>query len=377
MSGSNRVLLERDRIDALDAWRAISIISVMAFHYLVCFAPPLFDTATYGDIYGFRRSYPFQLEFGKFGVLVFFVISGMVITMTLLRSRDALDFAFKRFSRLYPAYLACMTFTFVFVAFFGLQGWRVSLLDYVGNLTMLAYRMRMKMVDPAYWSLAIEIEFYFYIALAWLALKRSFWIGVIILGLIGIPASIFNEKAADAIFLAQYMPFFLGGMAAWFALRENRMREASWLALAAIIIYAFRWKSITLLNNPSLFAAIGLFLCCALLIASVAFNVSHPILAYIGRRSYSLYLIHQNVGLSIIHQLTSRTHELIAIAAACAASFALAEVSYRLMEQRCGNFLRTHWKKLRPRLTALTFRITESLRELIARQFRRVTKSPR
>ncbi|MGO9672561.1 MAG: acyltransferase family protein [Methylocella sp.] len=339
-------MIETRRIDAIDAWRAIAILSVMAFHYLVRFAPPM----SVEDIYGFRHSYPLQLEFGRFGVQVFFIISGMVITMTMLRSRDTLDFAFKRFSRLYPAYLVCMTFTFLFVTFFGPISFRVSPLDYIANLTMLAHRFGANPVDGAYWSLAIEIEFYFYIALAWLALKQSFWIGAIALGLIGIPASIISPKVADAIVLAQFMPFFLAGMAAWFALREKRMSEARWLTLAAIVTYVAHWKSFTLLDRASLFAAIALFLTCALAIATIAFNISHPILAYIGRRSYSLYLIHQCVGVSIIQHLTPWTHELIAIGVACAVSFGLAEASYRVAEQRFGNFLRACLERAAPRI---------------------------
>ena len=45
----------------------------------------------------------FGISMGKFGVLVFFIISGYLITMSWEKKKDAIDFILARFLRIYPA----------------------------------------------------------------------------------------------------------------------------------------------------------------------------------------------------------------------------------------------------------------------------------
>src|SRR3954471_184909 len=80
------------RIAELDALRGLAALGVALFHF------SLLDPAA-GP--GFA--------IGASGVDLFFIISGFVILMTLERTRDWKDFLVGRFSRLYPAYWACVT----------------------------------------------------------------------------------------------------------------------------------------------------------------------------------------------------------------------------------------------------------------------------
>src|ERR1700731_2109574 len=95
------------RNNTIDAFRGIAILGVLLFHYLVRWAPPWYGI----NLYGYRRVYPDALVLGALGVYLFFVISGLVITMTVLRSGSALEFVVRRFARLYPAFLVgiCLT----------------------------------------------------------------------------------------------------------------------------------------------------------------------------------------------------------------------------------------------------------------------------
>lgn len=329
------------RIQAIDSWRAVAILAVMAFHYLVRFAPPLQAQ----DAYGFDYLYPQLLELGRYGVQVFFVISGMVITMTLLRSRNALDFAFRRFARLYPAFLVCMTFSFAFVALFGPAYFRVGATDYLGNLTLLADRFGFNFVDGAYWSLAVEVEFYAYAAVAWLLLRDRFWLGLIGLGLLGAVAARVDRHNADLILLARHMPYFLAGIAAWFVLKERRQVAGAWLAVSAAALYVAQVDTLALLGSPSLLCAATVATAVAMLVGSVAFDLGNPVLAWIGRISYPLYLIHQNVGVSIIQHLKAFAPDWIAAGAAVAASVLLAWACHRWVEQPAAARLSALWAR--------------------------------
>lgn len=331
----------KQRIDAIDSWRGIAILSVMAFHYLVRFAPPL----QAGDVYGFDHDYSGLFELGAYGVQVFFVISGMVITMTLLRSGAAIEFAFNRFARLYPAFLVCMSFTAAFVSLAGPQLFKVGLADYLGNLTMLAEPLGFRFVDGAYWSLVVEITFYVYVALAWMLLKQRFWLAIVALGLVGAPAERLAPRAADLILLARYMPYFLAGMSAWFILKEKRRAAGGWLGLAALGLFIFHAPTLTLAGRPSELCAGVVFLAICLLIASVAADVGVPLLAWVGRLSYSLYLIHQRVGVSVIAHAKAWAPDWLAIVLAVGLCVGLAWASYTFVERPAASALKALWRR--------------------------------
>lgn len=329
------------RIDAIDSWRGVAILSVMAFHYLVRFTPPL----QAADVYGFAHVYSPLFELGAYGVQVFFVISGMVITMTLLRSRDAAEFAFNRFARLYPAFLVCMSFTAVSVALAGPALFKVSLADYLGNLTMLAEPLGFRFVDGAYWSLVVEITFYLYVALAWMLLKQRFWLAILALGIAGAPAERLNPGAADLFLLARYMPYFLIGMSAWFVLKAQRPAAGAWLGLGGLALYVFHARTLTLHGAPSHLCFAVVLAAVGLLVASVALDFGVPLLAWIGRLSYSLYLIHQRVGVTVIMHARTWAPDWLAVALAAAACLSLAWLSYRFVERPAARALKAMWRR--------------------------------
>lgn len=76
----------------LDALRGIAALAVVLFHF---------------TMYRPEAGYGFVL--GVTGVDLFFIISGFVILLSLEKTRDWKEFLLDRFSRLYPAYWACVT----------------------------------------------------------------------------------------------------------------------------------------------------------------------------------------------------------------------------------------------------------------------------
>ena len=82
------------------------------------------------------------------------MISGVVIAMTLIKSRDMLEFGYRRVSRLYPAFILAATFTFLISHLFGSPPLQASLKDYLLTLTFVGENLGGHYVDGAYWSLA-------------------------------------------------------------------------------------------------------------------------------------------------------------------------------------------------------------------------------
>ncbi|MGN4051421.1 acyltransferase family protein [Pseudomonas sp. SM4] len=98
--------LKKNYIPGLDGLRAVSVILVIAFHYLAVFPGALIEIGLLG------RALEKIVSVGWIGVDIFFVISGYLISSILIkkpiRSFTAYTQFIKRRSlRLLPAYLAC------------------------------------------------------------------------------------------------------------------------------------------------------------------------------------------------------------------------------------------------------------------------------
>ena len=87
---------------SLDALRSLAAVAVVVYHYTHAF-----DQSQYFP--GYPPAW-FSFGAGRYGVQMFFVISGFVILMTIGRVKGVGDFAYARFSRLYPPYWASLFF---------------------------------------------------------------------------------------------------------------------------------------------------------------------------------------------------------------------------------------------------------------------------
>lgn len=342
----------------LDAWRAALILSVLVFHYTVRWAPPLHSA----NSYGFSGSYPPALELLRYAVHIFFVISGVVITMTLYRCKGFLDFAFRRFARLFPAYATAATVIFVLTHLF-LPSFSVSFIDYLKNLTMIPANLGGQYVDGVFWSLAVEVKFYFWMAVSYWAFKDGFWIGAIVLALAGIGIDHFWHGFADQVLIQPYISFFLWGIALRLALFEQKPRAAAATALVGLLAYSLNWQYITMLDQPSVVANLFVLAMVALLVFTVVVQTfAIPVLALLGRWSYALYLIHENIGLIVIRALKYLgAPDLIAQVSATLVCIGGAALLFYAVEQPAERMLRNGYN----RLTAAA--ASGKLRQTIAR----------
>lgn len=342
------------RNDIVDAYRAILIYAVLCFHYLIRWTPPR-DPANTAHL---DHLYPRYLEIGAYGVQVFFVISGLVITMTVLRSHDALDFGFRRASRLYPAAIVCSALTFVAMLVLGPPPFQHGIKDLFATMTLVAPFLKATNVDGAYWSLTEELKFYGLVGVSYLIWRDKFWVAITGFAFtIGVAQLLdFHPNLVNGVFLGNFISFFCFGMALWYALFERRSTPAAWLSLAALVNLPEALSILDIAQLPSLPAQAAVLVTIASLAALLAANVRLPLgpLPYLGRISYSLYLLHQNIGVTIIALLKRTTHcpDLVAFLAAATAATGLAALVFHTIEKPAQEWLRGHYLTRRPQLAA-------------------------
>ena len=344
------------RLGVLDAFRAIAILAVLAHHYLSRYAPP----DHFPSLYGYARQYPQWIDLGAMGVQFFFIISGFVIFMTLQSCNHLLEFWIRRFARLYPAFVIATLLTFVIVNLWGPAEFHSHLSDALVGLTFFTpYVPGVRFVEPAYWSLVVEVQFYICIGLIYTVARQRFelaWIGYICCGcalwVAGmLPHLYVLGSLSRVLFLALHAPYFTAGIL-FYKLYTGSRRMVGLMAAAALLEYLIATPRFTLaqhLVSAAMLAAFTLF------IHGRIEWLASRVLLFIGSISYSLYLLHQYIGVTLIGILKRELQlsDLAAVIGATAICCALAYGLWQLVEIPAKRWLlRTARVHFFPRLAA-------------------------
>jgi peptidoglycan/LPS O-acetylase OafA/YrhL len=316
----------RNRNGVIDAYRGIAVIAVMAFHYFCAWAPPY--NAQGLNLYRYDVTYAPVFQLGYLGVHLFFVISGLVITMTVLRCRTPFEFAVRRLGRLYPALVISSILTVLIVNSLGPSIFHRTGVDWLASLTFDPERFGHQAVDGAYWSLLVEVKFYFLVALFFHFLGRHFWIGLVTLGLLTLTP--LGAISVVQQVLPWYLALFLLGVSGWQLCFERDLKAGIICGLTGILLYAIQLPDYMVHLTYSYLkpvAEIGLTCTIAFMLLTVRLPAPRWLapLSSVGRWSYAIYLLHQNIGVSVI-RLAKRggAPDLAAVAMAASIVVALA-----------------------------------------------------
>jgi peptidoglycan/LPS O-acetylase OafA/YrhL len=300
---------------------------------------------------------PFVTFGGYIGVIFFFVLSGFLITYLLLEEKrvsntvEVNKFYMRRILRIWPLYYFLVIMGFFVLHHIPLfevisqedeffKHYWLNLVSYVFLLPNLSFAFVMEAVPNLghLWSIGVEEQFY----LLWpLLLKyskrpmRTLWgflIGVLAFKLISLliirfcfpgpppdpdlmifsPVETFKRFVGSLKFEAMAM----GGIGAgWVFYQRKRLleliyhRAVQWLALAAI-------PAIVLLTPVKLYSALYLlfsvpFLVIILNVATnphCAYRLQGPVLNYLGKISYGIYMYHLICIAFVFHVLDSWFH---------------------------------------------------------------------
>ena len=291
------------RVNEIDLLRFLSAIVVVLFHY--GFRGFSADNKT-------RFVYPFFESFAKYGfwgVHLFFIISGFVITMSASNG-GIRNFIISRFVRLFPAFWTCCTITFIATLFIGGSRYSASFKQYLINLTMLSNYFSTLPIDGAYWSLFVELKFYFliFILLLLRLIKKIeyflvFWI------IATITLEFFPQTRILNLYdilIVNYSAYFIAG-AICYQIWKNNISLSRFLVLLSSWVVALYQSIATVnylrdyyhktFNNYIAFAIITIFFLIFAQISTKKTGVISKInWSTIGVLTFPLYLLHQNLG---------------------------------------------------------------------------------
>ncbi|MBX3417903.1 MAG: acyltransferase [Pirellulaceae bacterium] len=304
------------RIVELDALRALAALNLMLFHF----------THVYSVKYGYSSPLGFEFPYGKYGVQLFFMLSGVVNALTILRKRDAKGFLASRCLRILPCYYIVIGLNLFLLACWPLTmnpTWTWPQL--LANLTVMPNLFGYECLEPVMWTLQVEVLFYGILLTlfvrGWLERPlRAVGVGLAIcwFGCWGIDAMLITPgyegwhqglNVVRQLFLLDYFPLFAVGILLHEIWRRDQAREAAGVAcpradawmqgnlglLLGIIASLVVFHAIDRHgHNPAV--SVGLaFLLGMSLYRRVPILRWRP-LVFVSSISYMLYLLHNNLG---------------------------------------------------------------------------------
>jgi peptidoglycan/LPS O-acetylase OafA/YrhL len=311
------------KIPELDGLRALAVLPVIAFHF----------------------SYLKWVDGGYLGVDLFFVLSGFLITSLLLAEErrtgtvSLRDFYARRALRILPPLAACALLALAFVPSTTPRG---ALAAFFFAANMVDSRILGGLLHT--WSIAVEEHFYFAWPLLFLALgaRRGRFLAWTILVVLAVRIVVLSLKMdvytptytrADSLAIGCYAALLLAHRPPVFG---------AWVAPAALAAIAACFLLVPWMNFAMLSFGFTLFaLACAVAILALLTTrgwanrvLSSPPMQYVGRRSYGLYLYHMPVFLALERFRVDEEPASMALVTVLrvAATFAVAEISYRTIE---------------------------------------------
>lgn len=309
------------RLAPLDGLRAVAIIWVAIFHYFYFWTPagngdPVLP---YGDMLAW---FPLA-NAGGLGVHLFFMVSGFVILMTLERTKQISHFFVRRVARIFPTLMLCGCLTWIIGSAIGPESLHRGIWEFLlsiialppAHIGGLLGQSDWQWLDGAYWSLWVELRFYATIGVLYFAFRKSWLIGWFALqalsGVMAVAYYLSDFYAIDRIgslLYYEYTPLFSIGIIAYLVFSRGEMQTWMKWAIAASVVHltflTFILKGPTVLTPGFVIGYIlmlGLFLAALMPGGAPQKILSWKPLVKLGRASYSYYLLHQVIGLSVLY----------------------------------------------------------------------------
>lgn len=331
------------KINQLDTLRAFAAFAVIFYHLL-----PDCNLGKFSS--------------GWMGVDVFFVISGFLITAILLEQKVAVsnklliikNFVIKRTLRLFPVYYLFITFFLVLMYGLGLYVWDPGngIYYYTYTQNILFFKEGMKGIQANHlWTLAVEEQFY--LLWPWLVIYISNK-NLIRSLIIVIPLTVFLKSFADTaipnlrmLTIAHFDT--LGGGALLALLLKEKGEEyllvANKFKMLTILASLITLYIASLYKIPTFFIVVSIFVLSMSLVIGSYYNftggigkiLNLPLLQYLGKISYGLYLYHKPFGY-FAKVFTNKTHiqinSFFLFMITISLTIITAHLSYHILEKR-------------------------------------------
>lgn len=366
--------MSNKRVEYLDSLRGLTSLTVVSFHALVSFT--IFYEANYNQNYEnlfmrFITETPLKLTWGGIAVLLFFALSGYVLTNMFSKPnrRSYPDFIGRKFIRIYVPYIIIMMISVVLVSVFyqyksaeGMSPLYERRWDHMPSLsTVIAYIFMLHIdttnVNGVVWTLYHEMRIsIIFPVIAFIILKLNFKKSIFVailfsfgtMGLIYWLSSFMTigdsliRTFGDTFFYSFY--FFIGGYLCRYKDRivtfyKNKGKVFVFATFFAALILIANWWMYNFINISqyranNIVAGIGMIL---LFISTMSSPLAQKMLGvkflkWTGKISYSTYLTHMPVIMLTTTLLSSKIGMWQSMICALLLVLPVANIFYKLVE---------------------------------------------
>jgi peptidoglycan/LPS O-acetylase OafA/YrhL len=356
------MMASQPRYGALDGLRGVAALIVVVHHGFLTSGVLARAYHSGGEATGWPAVLTFtplhSFWAGNEAVILFFVLSGVVLTLPRMKTQPEPWLAYypKRLIRLYLPTIAAVGLSVLIVAIVGrrtdLDSWWMnmhtlpSFRQALHDTTLVAGTMKL---NSALWSLEGEVWFSLLLPIyLWVAMATR-RLGFMV-GFLAIAAAIVVGRETGISYLI-YMPVF--GVGVLIALHLDKLSRIcnrllkSQLAVVtavalAVIAFSTHWwvtglgAGLRFANVAGTLGTLGgsaILIVMAMRVDSVANFLQLPAIKWLGTRSFSLYLIHEPIVVSIGTWLPNRDNPALVTSLGISASLLCAEIFCRLIEQ--------------------------------------------
>lgn len=308
----------------LESLRGLACILVVIHHYF-------FSRALFGC-----------LDIGNIGVVIFFLISGHIVTKTCLNKDKGYikKFIYSRAARLYPAYLISVVIAWAV--------YQPNFFDTIVNLTMFQTFIGVNNVNGVYWSLQVELVFYILLVvfLYFGGVNKnktliSLFFAIAINIAFGAVRYFFEKRAPSS--LSSGISFIL--ISAYFAISDNKKDNFYIFLLFYLFVVVFSnflsyskdWGYHVTPISFIVSNTLGIFI---FFTVKETKHVLGNTFNFLGRISFSLYLIHQPIK----HAIDQFLPEPISIIYSLICSLALSYILFIFIENKVTQHVKERLK---------------------------------
>jgi peptidoglycan/LPS O-acetylase OafA/YrhL len=302
---------ETHRLSFIDSFRGLAILFVILFHCYVRWS----DRVPFGKAYEGNL----LLANGWLGVELFFIISGFVVFMTLTKTSSLSQFAIKRWLRLFPAMLIISLFVLFSASLFEFRPQGIpNVIDLIPGLLFIEpwwlsklLGLKLESLEAVFWSLYVEVSFYAVFGISYYVIGRRGAIATLILlfSLSLITKFGINESGSGYSFLttitrltgADHYGWFLGGIYGYLFWLSRKLYFLG-LCVGFNFIATLALKG-TNFEISALASGISIMFALALYFPRLQSWLSRRFFLFLGFVSYPLYLVHENMTVSLMIQL--------------------------------------------------------------------------
>ncbi|WP_252378202.1 acyltransferase family protein [Bacillus cereus] len=354
------------RIKELDSIRGLAALTVVFGHFCLML-PSLPNSIKFSPLR--------FLWAGGEAVIVFYVLSGFVLSMALYHSKtNYWGYLIKRFVRIYIPYYFWIIVTFVLFILFssyevvGLRDWfydrwqgSITKLDILNHFVLLN-NFFTENYNPVIWSLAQEMRISIVFPLLFLLFYKLNWKKTILFALsfslISVVLNMLHIGKAEGFYngyadILHFTSMFMVGMLLFkyqekliYSYRNMKKFKKGFLIALGVILYLYsiliygvsRNDTTFLLKDWGVVMGVSIFIIMAMSNLKVKAFLNKSVFVYLGEISYSIYLCHFPIMMVLFKLLYTMIPIFFLLTLCIAMTLLFAIVSYHLIEKKCINW---------------------------------------